>query len=263
MTFGVPWWYSRLRIQHWHYCGSGYCNGVGSIPGLGTSTCHGHGQKKVTFYIYPKSNIVKLSRSQMLRIWLKEICVLSQMCKCQNPLTWWLYPIHGDLTLRSSKLALQQPLNERYSSASLYQLFFPRRAIILFDWHACWLGFGNLFGSVPSLRYSVNASSLGHKHLGLVREKGRWWITGQTGRISFLRQSRVGENGLRSQSYLDAKPWSSYISSVTLRTVSNTFECQSSPVSWPHVLIIDTKLPSTRQVFCLHSIFLLFFLSCP
>ena len=36
----VPWWLSRLGIQHCHCCGAG------SIPGLGTSSCHGHGQNK-------------------------------------------------------------------------------------------------------------------------------------------------------------------------------------------------------------------------
>ena len=39
---GVPLWGSRLRIPHCH-CSS--C-GAGSIPGLGTSTCHGHSKKK-------------------------------------------------------------------------------------------------------------------------------------------------------------------------------------------------------------------------
>uniref|UniRef100_A0A4X1TZC0 Uncharacterized protein n=1 Tax=Sus scrofa TaxID=9823 RepID=A0A4X1TZC0_PIG len=30
---GVPWWLSGLRIQRRLCCGSGYCSGVGSIPG--------------------------------------------------------------------------------------------------------------------------------------------------------------------------------------------------------------------------------------
>ena len=42
----VPWWLSRLRIWHCHCCDSGHCCGVGSIPYLGTSACHGHGQKE-------------------------------------------------------------------------------------------------------------------------------------------------------------------------------------------------------------------------
>ena len=44
--WGVPWWLSRLRILHYHCCGSWYCHGTGLIPGLGTSTCCAHGQKK-------------------------------------------------------------------------------------------------------------------------------------------------------------------------------------------------------------------------
>ena len=36
----VPWWLSRLRIQCCH------CSGVDSIPGLESSTCCRHSQKK-------------------------------------------------------------------------------------------------------------------------------------------------------------------------------------------------------------------------
>jgi len=37
---GVPWWLSWLRIPGCYRCGTG------SIPVLGTSTCHRHGQKR-------------------------------------------------------------------------------------------------------------------------------------------------------------------------------------------------------------------------
>ena len=43
---GVPWWCCGLSIQCCHCSGSIYCCGAGLIPGLGTSTCHGLGQKK-------------------------------------------------------------------------------------------------------------------------------------------------------------------------------------------------------------------------
>ena len=43
---GVPWWLSGLRIQHCHCCDLGHCCGKSSVPGLGTSVCCGHGQKK-------------------------------------------------------------------------------------------------------------------------------------------------------------------------------------------------------------------------
>ena len=39
-------WLSGLRIQHCHWSSLGRCCGAGSIPAPGTSTCHGHGQKK-------------------------------------------------------------------------------------------------------------------------------------------------------------------------------------------------------------------------
>ena len=37
-----------LRIWHCHCSSSGHCCGVGSIPGLGTSTCCGHSQKQTS-----------------------------------------------------------------------------------------------------------------------------------------------------------------------------------------------------------------------
>ena len=40
LIYGVLWWLSRLTIQCCH------CYGVGSIPGLGTSTCRGCSNKK-------------------------------------------------------------------------------------------------------------------------------------------------------------------------------------------------------------------------
>ena len=42
----VPWWLSGLKIWCCHYCGCGYCCGMGSIPGLGTSACHRFSKKK-------------------------------------------------------------------------------------------------------------------------------------------------------------------------------------------------------------------------
>ena len=42
----IPWWLRGLRIWHCHCYGLGHCCGVGSIPGLGTSACHGCGQNK-------------------------------------------------------------------------------------------------------------------------------------------------------------------------------------------------------------------------
>ena len=44
--FGVPWWLNRLRMGHCHCHGSDYYCEAGLIPSLGTSSCHGHRQKK-------------------------------------------------------------------------------------------------------------------------------------------------------------------------------------------------------------------------
>ena len=54
---GVPWWLSVLRIWHCH------CSGLGSVPGLGTSTCHRHNQKRkekkeTTLYIRQKGHLL-------------------------------------------------------------------------------------------------------------------------------------------------------------------------------------------------------------
>ena len=43
---GVLLWYRVLRIQCCHCSNSGCCCGAGSIPGPGTSICHGCGQEK-------------------------------------------------------------------------------------------------------------------------------------------------------------------------------------------------------------------------
>ena len=47
--YGVPLWHSRLRIQHCHCSNSGHCCGMGLLPGMETSPCHGCGQKKSEF----------------------------------------------------------------------------------------------------------------------------------------------------------------------------------------------------------------------
>ena len=43
---GVPSWHHGLKIQHCHYNSLGRCYGTCSIPGPGTSTCHGCSQKR-------------------------------------------------------------------------------------------------------------------------------------------------------------------------------------------------------------------------
>ena len=45
----VPWWHSRLRIQHCHCCGTGHSCGIGLTPVLGTCACCRCGQKWKVF----------------------------------------------------------------------------------------------------------------------------------------------------------------------------------------------------------------------
>ena len=47
-TQRIPWWPSRLGIQHCHCCGLGLCGGIDSIPGPGNFTCSGRGQNTHT-----------------------------------------------------------------------------------------------------------------------------------------------------------------------------------------------------------------------
>ena len=49
----VPLWPSGFRIWCCHRCAIGCTCGVGLIPGLGTSTCCGCGQKRVASSILP------------------------------------------------------------------------------------------------------------------------------------------------------------------------------------------------------------------
>ena len=46
VTLGVLLRHSRVRTWPYLCSDSGHCYGMGSIPGLGTSTGHGHNQKK-------------------------------------------------------------------------------------------------------------------------------------------------------------------------------------------------------------------------
>ena len=46
LVVGAPLWHSRLRNWHCRCSSSSHCCSAGSIPGLGTSTCCGCGQKK-------------------------------------------------------------------------------------------------------------------------------------------------------------------------------------------------------------------------
>lgn len=48
LSWGVRWWFSGLWTWCCHCCGLGYYSGVGSVPGLETSVCWRHGQKRKT-----------------------------------------------------------------------------------------------------------------------------------------------------------------------------------------------------------------------
>lgn len=44
-SFGVPWWFSKLRICHCHSCSLGQCCGTDLITGPGIYACCGHNKK--------------------------------------------------------------------------------------------------------------------------------------------------------------------------------------------------------------------------
>ena len=66
-SFGVPWGLRGLWIWRCHGCCSGHCCGTGSIPGLGTSTCHRCSPKKK---IQSRVHIYGLQGSSF-NLWLK------------------------------------------------------------------------------------------------------------------------------------------------------------------------------------------------
>ena len=75
---GVAWWLSGLRIQRCHFHGSGYSCDTGSIPGPGTSTCHGYGQKrnfKKAFFFFLKKLLPKAVTS---------LCCTKLTCSCTD-----------------------------------------------------------------------------------------------------------------------------------------------------------------------------------
>ena len=74
-TSEAPWWLSRLRIPHCHCCHRSF------MPGLGTSTCHGHSPKKPTWHFYTLETRWKPTVAEQVRD--QHCCKLqhgSQMC---------------------------------------------------------------------------------------------------------------------------------------------------------------------------------------
>ena len=72
---------SRLKIQHYHCCGSG------SIPGPGTSTCHGHSQKKIQWRKGDVACFLRLHhKGQHSSSWALDTCfdVPEAPCKKSN-----------------------------------------------------------------------------------------------------------------------------------------------------------------------------------
>ena len=64
---GAPCWHRRLRIRRCHCCGSG------SIPGLGTSACHGPGQKGINKKIFFNLKKVRCSTFSSIRCKLYKL----------------------------------------------------------------------------------------------------------------------------------------------------------------------------------------------
>ena len=66
---GIPLWKHGLKIRCCHHSNSGRCHGMGSVPGPGTSACHGHGPpvprptKKKYIYIFQEAVLPALENS--------------------------------------------------------------------------------------------------------------------------------------------------------------------------------------------------------
>ena len=59
LSLDILLWCSQLWIWHCHHSGLDYYWGIGSIPGLGTSSCCGCGEK-ITFYLENKIIFINL-----------------------------------------------------------------------------------------------------------------------------------------------------------------------------------------------------------
>ena len=108
---GVPVWLSRLRIWHCHYSGLGHYIDMGSIPGLGTSTCHGCDPKmkqsktktkkeprrvewKLFFlpYTCKYHSEIGINHQPMPKKWMNLICILlSERIQSEEVYPVWLH----------------------------------------------------------------------------------------------------------------------------------------------------------------------------
>ena len=66
---GVPWWLGGLRTWCFHCSGSGYSCGVGSVPDLETSTCHGYSQNFKVKQNIPTTTTTKKQAYRDERVW--------------------------------------------------------------------------------------------------------------------------------------------------------------------------------------------------
>ena len=80
---GIPLSCGGLRIWHCHCSSLGHCCGVGSIPGPGTSTCHGCSPQKITRKICREKDEQKYSR----KIQIKDMILISDEIKFWKILT--------------------------------------------------------------------------------------------------------------------------------------------------------------------------------
>ena len=92
-NFWVPWWPSRLRIQH------GHCCSLSSISGAGICTCPGHSQKKIQWHYSDKSVQIVSFRFCLGRLYVSTNLSISWHITVHSILLWYFVSLWYPLLL--------------------------------------------------------------------------------------------------------------------------------------------------------------------
>ena len=115
---GVPWWLSRLRLQHSH------CYGVGPVPGLGTSACCRHGQKTETKTSKDQSSYSGLQDHLICHHWHLPY-LLPRHTHAPAPLSWSLVTLLHQFASVTPASFIFLRHTKRSPASRLLHLLFP------------------------------------------------------------------------------------------------------------------------------------------